>query len=125
MLWYAVKLLYRMNVSGKPKASLPDDHYSDRDQFFEESVLLITAGSFEEAYEKAETEARKKARAYENKYGQTVTIEFYKAVDCFALFESPQAFTEAYSAIFCGTPADVARRYKRCMAEEMHVLRQK
>jgi hypothetical protein len=125
MLWYAVKLLYRMNVSGKPKASLPDDHYSDRDQFFEESVLLITAGSFEEAYEKAETEARKKARAYENKYGQTVTIEFYEAVDCFALFESPQVFTEAYSSIFCEEPENVARRYKRCTAEEMHVLRQK
>jgi len=125
MLWYAVKLLYRMEVSGEPKASLLDDFYSGLDLFFEESVLLVPAGSFEEAYEKAETEAKKKANVYENKYGQTVTVGFYKSVDCFALFESPQAFTEAYSAIFCGTQPDIARRYERCTAEEMHVLRQK
>jgi len=125
MFWYAVKLLYRMNVSGEPNASLTDDHYSERDLFFEESVLLVPAGSFEEAYEKAETEAKKKANVYENKYGQTVTVGFYKAVDCFKLFESPQAFTEAYSAIFCEEPENVARRYERCTAEEMHVLRQK
>jgi len=100
MIWYAVKSLYKMAIVGKPIPELIDDYFSDQDTFFEESIILVTANSFEEAYQIAEAEAKKVSDVYTNKYGQTITKEFYDSIDCFELSDPPQILTEVYSRSF-------------------------
>jgi len=121
MDWYSVKLIYKYTVTGEPDPILVD-------KFYEESVVLVVADSFEEAYKVAESNAS--MDVYMNKYGQTVTMELYDAVDCFRFYEQPQALTEVYSTIFsddANTDIEslVDKRYERCTIEEMHVLRHK
>lgn len=126
MDWYSVKLIYKYTVTGEPDPILVDKFFSGRTKFYEESVVLVVADSFEEAYKVAESNAS--MDEYMNKYGQTVTMELYDAVDCFRFYEQPQALTEVYSTIF-SDDADIEslvdKRYERCTIEEMHVLRHK
>ncbi|MCL9638399.1 DUF4288 domain-containing protein [Bacillus zanthoxyli] len=53
--WYGVKVLYKNLVIGEPNVERLDENYEDH-QIFEESILLIKARSFEQAYEIAENE---------------------------------------------------------------------
>ena len=101
MIWYSVKLLYKMTITGKPDSGLKEKYFSDRSEFFEESIVLVMSDSFENAYQIAEDNATKNTEVYTNKYDQTVTKEFYDSIDCFELCDPPQMLTEVYSTIFC------------------------
>lgn len=130
MNWYSVKLLYIMTVTGKPEPVLMDEYFSESTEFFEESIVLVTADSFENAYQIAEDNARKITEAYINKYGQTVSKELYDSIDCFELCDPPQMLTEVYSTIFCKDEGSdeksaIDKRYESCSVEEMHMLRYK
>ncbi|QDZ79282.1 DUF4288 domain-containing protein [Priestia megaterium] len=51
--WYGVKVLYKYLIVGKPNIEKIDQNYEEH-QIFEESILLIKAQSFDQAYEIAE-----------------------------------------------------------------------
>ncbi|MEL7657928.1 MAG: DUF4288 domain-containing protein [Bacillota bacterium] len=128
MDWYSVKLIYKYTITDEPNPFLVDKFFSGRTKFYEESVILVVADSFEDAYKVAESNAS--MEVYMNKYGQTVTMELYNTVDCFKFYEQPQALTEVYSTIFsCDVNADIEslvdKRYEKCTIEEMHMLRHK
>lgn len=66
--WYAVKVLYECNISGNPSPETIDENYSNTHKTFEESIILIKAPSFEQAYVIAEMEAKKAEIDYLNPY---------------------------------------------------------
>lgn len=126
--WYGVKLLHKFLISGMPVQNRIDEHFHDSKVFFEESVLLVKASSFDEAYEIAEKSARDYNDIYTNKYGQTVKQEFYKSIDCFILYGSPKNCVEVYSNYFLEKQNDdeeflIDKRYENCTVEELHLLR--
>ncbi|BFJ01306.1 MAG: hypothetical protein PME_37410 [Priestia megaterium] len=51
--WYGVKVLYKYLIVDKPNIEKIDENYEEH-QIFEESILLIKAQSFDQAYEIAE-----------------------------------------------------------------------
>ncbi|MCM2978645.1 DUF4288 domain-containing protein [Priestia aryabhattai] len=77
--WYGVKVLYKHLVSGKPTPEKIDPNYNEH-QIFEESILLIKAQSFDQAYELAE-------------------FKYIESLDAFELFEDEElaSGTEVYS----------------------------
>ncbi len=128
MSWYGVKLLHKSTVSGKPVQDRMDEFYRDTTEFFEESVLLVKAISFDDAYRIAEAAARENNEDYENKYGQRVITEFFELLDCFRMTGCPESATEVYSTFFAkkrdeDEQALLDERYAGCTIEEMHVLR--
>jgi hypothetical protein len=128
MEWYAVKLLYRNSVHGTPDRERVDPYFRDVKEFFEESVLLVQANSFEAAYEAAEQMAKHKREVYVNKYGQTVTCKFYRSIDCYWIQETVGNRAEIYSSFFTlAEGADMEeqldRRYSICVPDEMQQLR--
>ncbi len=128
MNWYSVKLLYKMTVTGKPEPALMDEYFSNSTEFFEESIVLAKADSFENAFQIAEDNARKNTEVYINKYGQAVTKKLYDTINCFELCDSPQMLTEVYSTIFCKNEGSdensaIDKRYESCSVEKMHMLR--
>ena len=69
--------------------------------FLEESILLIKADSFDDAYERAEryVEEFGVCDAYRNCNGQLVTPEVVSYADCYAVYDDDEDVTEVYSAI--------------------------
>jgi hypothetical protein len=99
--WYAVKSLYRMDVSATPEAEA-------RLSSFEERVVLMRASSFEQALEKAQREARAYAEdgAWTNARGETVTTRHLEALDAFLLTEDELADgCEVYSKMLFVAPS--------------------
>ena len=129
--WYGVKLLYQSVVSGKPLPERVDGHYSDTHTFFEESVLLIHAKSFAQAYAKAERKAKGYCEVYRNRYGQRVERKLIDAIDCFLIGGELASGTEVYSSIMpvkkSVTPAEyLLGRYQYNLADyEQNASRQK
>ncbi|WP_073080810.1 DUF4288 domain-containing protein [Sporobacter termitidis] len=126
--WYSVKLLHKIIISGLPEQDKLDEFYHNANEFFEERVVLVQASSFDEAYRIAEREAKDNNDIYENKYGQIVEHDFYKSLDCYHLFEAPQASAEVYSTFFSKKQNEdeqklLNEKYNSCTIEEMHVLR--
>lgn len=126
--WYGVKLLHRITISGIPEQDKTDEFFCEERTFFEESVLLIKASSFDAAYQIAERTAEKDNEVYKNKYGQLVRHEFYESIDCFHLCDSPKSTAEIYSAFFLKGQDEeeqlvLDKRYRDCTAEELHMLR--
>ena len=68
--------------------------------FFEESVLLFDADSFDEAYDRAEqyVEAYGLTDPYQNVFGETVSVEVDYA-DCFSVYPDGDDGMEVYSRI--------------------------
>ena len=97
MKWYSVKLLYRFTVTGEPDDL--DEYYSDDKEIFEETVMLVLADSFEDAYKKAEETARARSDSFVNRYDQQVKYKFAESLDCYCLGDSITDGTEVYSAI--------------------------
>ena len=97
MKWYSVKLLYRFVITGEPDNV--DEYYSDDKEIFEETIMLVRAGSFDEAYEKAEKTALTHTDSYTNKYDQQVTYKFAESLDCYCIGSETADCTEIYSAI--------------------------
>lgn len=81
---YSVKLIIRYSVE-------------DDGTFFEESIVMFDANSFDDAYEKADRYIRDNELtvAYRNIEGKTVTRQV-KAVDCFSVTEGDDG-VEVYS----------------------------
>ncbi|MGF9889634.1 DUF4288 domain-containing protein [Priestia megaterium] len=96
--WYGVKVLYKHLIVGKPNTEKIDENYEDH-QIFEESILLIKAQSFDQAYEIAEKEAKECEDSYTNVYDQTVKFQFIESLDAFLLYEEDElpSGTEVYS----------------------------
>ncbi|NLR46346.1 DUF4288 domain-containing protein [Priestia megaterium] len=96
--WYGVKVLYKHIVSGKPTPEKIDTNYNEH-QIFEESILLIKAQSFDQAYELAEQEAKGHEDSYTNVYDQLVEFKYIESLDAFELFEDEElaSGTEVYS----------------------------
>lgn len=83
---YALKIFYRMTAGSEV--------------FYEESVVLLKAESFDEAYEKAEIHAKDVCEyEYVNLYGDQVKTELVDIVDCFQAFDEDNGVREVYSRI--------------------------
>lgn len=127
MAWFSVKLLYKVTITGQPEPDRIDEYYNKADGYFEESILLAEAESFDDAFAKAKKEALKNQDIYVNKYGQTVKIAFYDFIECYHLFDSPQSLTEVFWTCFKNTQENekqiIADRYRSCSSDEMHPLR--
>lgn len=128
--WYCIKLLHKITIDGDIPKDKIEKCYHDANTFFEESILLVQASSFDEAYNSAENKAKNDNDIYENKYGQIVKREFFKSIDCFHLFDSPESGSEIYSAFFRkGQGEDekilLDQRYHYCVGDELHPLRHK
>jgi hypothetical protein len=128
--WFGVKLLHKMEITGEPDADRIDEFYYETKTFFEESILLVSASSFDEAYQIAEAKARENNGVYENKYGQMIQQEFYESIDCFHLFGSPESGEEIYSTFFHKEQDEdvdtlLHKRYDSSCVEKKHLLRHK
>lgn len=108
--WYAVKVLYKCNISGNPSPETIDENYSNTHRTFEESIILVKAPSFEQAYEIAEKEVKWAEMDYLNPYDETVEWKFVESIDCFHLFDKKlQTGTELYSR-FLRVPKDTSNK---------------
>lgn len=68
----------------------------------EESILMMNADSFDDAYDKAEryVEENGVCDPYENIFGKRVTVEVVSYADCFRVDEDEdETVTEVYSSI--------------------------
>jgi hypothetical protein len=98
--WYSMKLLFEAKISGEPQ-SLTINDANDESKTYEERLYLIYANSFEEAYEKAEHEAKVSESKHVNPYGQLVEWVYVQPLDCFHLFDDEiKDKTEIYSRQF-------------------------
>src|SRR5688572_21159508 len=70
-LWYSARILM--------EASHPDGHSEPK--LFEDSVVLLRAGSIEEAATKATRQGKKAEHSYKNAEGETVRWEFREVLD--------------------------------------------
>ena len=82
---YSVKIIYKYSVE-------------NGDCFYEESIMLFHAASFDEAYEKAEQYVENyMEKEYKNMRGESVTQSVVSYADCFEIIEEEDA-TEVYSS---------------------------
>lgn len=96
--YYGVKIIKQILVEGEPDLNLIDKDFDNSDiQSFEESIILVRARSFDEAYEIAECKSTEFDKPYENPYGQIVNWKFIEAVDCYLILETLESGTEVYS----------------------------
>lgn len=96
--WFSVKLIMESIISGDVEPNTIDMNYTKEYKTFEESIILIRAQSFEDAYKIAEGKGKKAELSYINPYGETVNWRFVQAIDCFSLFvDSLYSGTELYS----------------------------
>lgn len=95
--YYGVKQIYQSRIIGNPIEERIDENYSDYYVFFEESIILVKAQSFEHAYRIARSRANEDK--YINMYGQTVECKLVDAIDCFLIDEEPKTGVEIYSSI--------------------------
>lgn len=97
--YYSVKLIYQAIIVGDPLLERVDGDYSDTHTFFEESIVLIHAQSFDHAYTLAEKHAVHHVRKYRNQYGQTVEWKLVDAINCFLIDDELENGIELYSSI--------------------------
>ena len=77
--------------------------------FLEESILMLDADSFDDAYKKAERYVKENelCKEYENIYGNRVHSEVISYADCFSVYDDEDV-VEVYSTI---------RRVREAMSE--------
>ena len=100
----------------------------DNRKFYEESIYLVEAESFEDAYEKAEEYTRGFDLEHTNPKGQKVKTEKIDFVDCFLAFDEEDVVQEIYSATFKNESSLSDEDFyeaitNQCDAEEMYDLR--
>ena len=81
---YTVKVLYTYSVGQK--------------KFYETSILLTDADSFDEAYEKAERFVAQNNDEYTNIKGEAVKTEKVELLDCFCAYDEEDGVSEIYSS---------------------------
>lgn len=101
----------------------------DRDlYFYEELILRVQAGSFDEAYKKASEYLKDTVISYTNVNDQTVKTEKIELIDCFLACDASGDIQEVYSSFFqnrTGLTEDVYYRAltSPCDEAEMYPLR--
>ncbi|MCM1226494.1 MAG: DUF4288 domain-containing protein [Clostridium sp.] len=113
---YSVKILYQFIIENEKR------------RFFEESIVLFRAASFDEALEKAEKYAESQNYEYTNTYGVRIYFRFYKALEAFVICDEIifEDGLEVFSAMYemNGSGRESAEKiFKRCSAEDMYILR--
>ncbi|GAB3838353.1 DUF4288 domain-containing protein [Hymenobacter jeollabukensis] len=110
--WFGVRIIYRFIISGEPVPSTIDAFYTADYAAYEESIILVQASSFDEAYAAAEHIGRQNESTYLNRYHQTVTQSYYDYIDCFWLPNSTiKSGTEVYSNIVSTTRSITAEAF--------------
>lgn len=95
--WYSVKLIFENIISGEPEPDNIDENYTNRYKTYEESIMLVKAQSFDQAYKIAENRAKKYENEYTNPYGELVKHKFLESIHCFLILdESLTTETELY-----------------------------
>lgn len=84
---YSVKMLIRYAVESG-------------EVFIEESIIMLEANSFDDAYLKAEKYVRDNEidKSYENMYGKSVESKVVSFTDCFSIYDEEDVI-EVYSSI--------------------------
>lgn len=85
---YGVKIIFTYSVE------------PNNQKFYEESIYLVDAESFEDAYNKAEEYTKKFDVEHINPKGKKVKIEKIDFVDCFLAFDEEDGVQEVYSTTF-------------------------
>lgn len=117
--------MYECVISGNPAVETIDRNYSNAEKTFEESIVLIKASSFDQAYEFAENKAKQQEIDYLNPYDEKVEWKFVEAIDCFHLFDRKlQTGTELYSRLLhipVGIPNEqiISHYYPETVVEEL------
>lgn len=113
---YGVKVIFTYSVE-------PDNR-----TYYEETIYLVDAESFDDAYKKAEEYTNDIDLEYINTKGQKVKTEKIDFVDCFLAFDEEDGVQEVYSAIFNNKYSLSNEEFYRvitsqCNVEEMNDLR--
>jgi hypothetical protein len=113
---YSVKVIFTYSVE-------PDNR-----KFYEESIYLVDAESFEDAYEKAEEYTRGFDLEHTNLKCQKVKTEKIDFIDCFLAFDEEDGVQEIYSATLKNKSSLSEEEFyqaitNQCDAEEMYDLR--
>ena len=100
----------------------------DNRKFYEESIYLVDAETFDDAYEKAEEYTREFDLEYTNPKGQKVKTEKIDFIDCFLAFDEEDGVQEIYSATLKNESSLSDEDFyeaitNQCDAEEMYDLR--
>lgn len=100
----------------------------DNRKFYEESIYLVDAESFDDAYEKAEEYTRGFDLEHTNTKGQKVTTEKIDFVDCFLAFDEEDGVQEVYSTTFQNKSSLTEEEFyeaitNQCDADGMYDLR--
>lgn len=102
--WFTVKIINVIDVIGSAIPELVDKHFLENYRAYEESILLVKADSFEQAYEIAEKLAKQDQTEYINIYGQRVEKRYYEAIDCYSVGEERiKSGLEVYSTFVRST----------------------
>jgi len=96
--YYGVKLIYQMIITGDPIPERIDEHYSDTYTFFEESIILVRAQSFDHAFKIAERKAHEVEETHINPYGQAVESKLIKVINCYLIDDKITNGIELYSS---------------------------
>lgn len=97
--YYGVKLIFQATITGDPIPERIDENYSDTHTFYEESIRLVHAQSFDHAYSIAERMGLAYKDEYINVYGQTVTWELVEAINCYRVGDKIANSEEVFSSI--------------------------
>ena len=85
---YSVKVIFTYSVE------------SDNQKFYEDSIYLVDAESFDDAYKKAEEHTKDFDLEHINPKGQKVKTEKIDFIDCFLVFDEEDGVQEIYSTTF-------------------------
>ena len=124
MEWYAVKIVISINRTTDPIKTNAD---FNEDSFYEESIRVVKANSFDDASAKVEKIAQKLCDTYINIYGQTVCEQVYGVIEVYKLDELEDG-EEIFSSHFKVSPDQdiesvLDARYDSCTEKDMRVLR--
>lgn len=113
---YGVKVIFTYSVE-------PDNR-----RFYEESIYLVDAESFDDAYKKAEEYASGYDLEYINPKGQKAKTDKIDFVDCFLALDEEDGVQEIYSTIFKNNSSLSENDFYKaitdeCDAEELFDLR--
>lgn len=113
---YGVKVIFTYSVE------------PDNQKFYEESIYLVEAESFDDAYKKAKEYTNDIDMEYTNPRGQKVKTENVDFADCFLAFDEEDGVQEIYSTIFKNISSLPEEDFykvitNQCDAEEMYDLR--
>ncbi len=113
---YGVKVIFTYSVE-------PDNR-----KYYEESIYLVDAESFDDAYKKAKEHTKSIDFEHINPKGQKVKTENVNFADCFLSFDEENGVQEIYSTVFKNTSSLREEDFykaitNQCTTEEMYDLR--